>query len=151
VKGASNGTQIGKPSRRGHALHILGVELAANKLNYVLLVCEGASYNVAQANRLELSDTRSRGALKAFQQAMSVLISGTKPDLIGIKSKPESGALRAGAAALKMEGILLAASPCDVDFVSGQRVNACDDGEGIKAYHQPAFKAAVAAFRKQAG
>lgn len=57
--------------------------------------------------------------------------------------------MRAGAAALKMEGILLAAAQCDVEFISGKRINACGNGDGLKAYHQPAYKAAVAAIRKQ--
>lgn len=131
-------------------MNVLGVEFAAKKLCYVLLVCEGDDCKVAQSNRLELSDTRSRESLRSFQSAISTLLNGTKPDIIGLKTKPETGAMRAGAAALKMEGILLATAPCDVDFVSGQRVNACPDGEGLKAYHQPAFKAALAAFRKHA-
>jgi len=132
-------------------MNVLGVEFSSNKLNYVLLACDGGQFQVSQSNRLELSDTRSRESLRAFQNAVAVLINGTKPNIIGIKDKPESGQMRAGAAALKMEGILLAAAPCDVEFVSGKRINACDEGTGLKAYHQPAFKAALATFRKQAG
>lgn len=129
-------------------MNVLGVEFAAKTLCYVLLVCEGDDYKVAQSNRLELSDTRSRESLRSFQTAVSTLFNGTKPHVIGLKTKPETGSMRAGAAALKMEGILLAAAPCDVDFVSGQRVNACPDVDDLKAYQQPAFKAALAAFRK---
>lgn len=132
-------------------MNVLGVEFESKRLNYVLLVCDGDDCKIAQSNRLELTDTRSRESLRSFQNAVSTLFNGTKPDIIGVKDKPESGAMRAGAAALKMEGILLAAAPCDVDFVSGKRINACANGDGLKAYHQPAFKAALATFRKQAG
>jgi hypothetical protein len=129
-------------------MNILGIELDSNKLNYVLLVTNGEEHTVSQSNRLELTDTRSRDSLRAFQNAVATLINGTKPDIIGIKDKPETGRMRAGAAALKMEGILLAAAPCDVDFVSGKRINACEEGEGLKKYHQSAFKAALATFQK---
>lgn len=131
-------------------MNILGVEFEAKKLNYVLLVCDGDEFNIAQCNRLELTETRSRASLRAFQNAVTTMLNGTQPQIIAIKDKPESGQMRAGAAALKMEGILLASAPCDVEFVSGKRVNDCEPGQSIKAYHQNAFKAAVAARRKQA-
>jgi len=131
-------------------MNILGVEFEAKKLNYVLLVCDGDEVNIAQCNRLELSETRSRDSLRAFQNAVTTMLNGTQPDIIAIKDKPESGQMRAGSAALKMEGILLASASCDVEFVSGKRINACDAGDGIKAYHQNAFKAAAAVHRKQA-
>lgn len=59
--------------------------------------------------------------------------------------------MRAGAAALKMEGDTLATANCDIEFVSGKRINACEDGQGINTYHQPAFKAAVVVWGKLAG
>ena len=48
-----------------------------------------------------------------------------------------------------MEGIALANAPCDVDFVSGSRVNrsgASDDS--LFSYLQPALKTAVAALSR---
>ncbi|MER9894079.1 DUF3010 family protein [Mesorhizobium sp. M0119] len=131
-------------------MNILGIELESNRLNYVLLVGEGDEFEVAQFNRLVLTDTRSRESLRSFHDATKTMFNGTKPDIIGVKDKPESGRLRAGAAALKMEGIMLACATCDVDFVSGKRINACENREGLKVYLQPAFKAAVAAVRKLA-
>ncbi|MFN4088391.1 MAG: DUF3010 family protein, partial [Alphaproteobacteria bacterium] len=105
---------------------------------------------VTHANRLVLTDTRSRESLRAFQGAVTTLLNGTNPQIIGVKAKPETGQMRAGAAALKMEGIILACANCEVDFVSGKRINACADGEAIRAYLQPAFKAATAALLRQA-
>lgn len=102
-------------------MNILGVEFEAKKLNYVLLVCDGDEVNIAQCNRLELSETRSRDSLRAFQNAVTTMLNGTQPDIIAIKDKPESGQMRAGSAALKMEGILLASAPCDVE---GRRIPA---------------------------
>ncbi|RWG54801.1 MAG: DUF3010 family protein [Mesorhizobium sp.] len=132
-------------------MNVLGVEFDAKKLNYVLLVGDAGEFAVAQSNRLEITETRTRESLRAFQNAVTTLLNVTKPDVIAIKDKPESGQMRAGAAALKMEGILLAAAACEVEFVSGKRINACETGEGLKAYHQPAYKAAMASVRKQVG
>lgn len=131
-------------------MNILGVEFEAKKLNYVLLVCDGDEFEIAQSNRLELSETRSRASLRAFQTAVIAMLNGTQPNVIAIKDKPESGQMRAGAAALKMESILLASATCDVEFVSGKRIKDCEPGAGIRAYHQNAYKAAVALYRKQA-
>lgn len=130
-------------------MKILGIEFESKKLNFVLIEANENEIEVIQSNRLELTDTRSIEALRAFQAAVSAMFNSVNPDLIGIKDKPENGQMRAGAAALKMEGIVLANAPCDVDFVSGTRINKCSNCEGLKAYLQPAFKAAVAAYRKQ--
>jgi len=98
------------------------------------------------ANRLSLGDTRSSEVLRAFQSAVQTLFNDMAPDLVAIKEKPEKGTMQAGAAALKMEGIVLANASCRVKFVSGARINKCDNAaSSLNAYHQPAFKAAASA------
>jgi hypothetical protein len=58
----------------------------------------------------------------------------------------EKGTMQAGAAALKMEGIVLASISCPAKFVSGARINKCSQAAtSLHAYHQLAFKAAVSA------
>jgi hypothetical protein len=132
-------------------MKILGIEFGANKLNFVLIEAIEKNIEVVQSNRLELTDTRSIQALRAFQDAVNAMLNSASPEIIGIKDKPENGRMRAGAAALKMEGIVLANASCDVDFVSGKRINTCSNHEGLKVYLQPAFKAAIAAFQKHEG
>lgn len=129
----------------------MGVEFSASTMHYVVIeLAEGNDIGVLQANKLVLGDSRSRDALVAFQSAVSALLKIVSPNLIGIKAKPESGQMRAGAASLKMEGILLANSPCEVDFVSGARINACTvSDDTLRAYSQPALKAAHAALAKK--
>jgi hypothetical protein len=129
-------------------MRILGIEFAAKNLNYVLISYVEDTITVVTANRLTLTDTRTPDSLRSFHDAVSTLLNGTNADRIGVKYKPESGQMSAGAAALKMEGILLAIAPCDVDFVSGQRVNAEDQSDELKAYQQPAYKVAQAALKK---
>jgi hypothetical protein len=134
-------------------MRVMGIEFDAKKTHYVLIELKGdGSIAVSQANRLVLGETRSRDALIAFHNAVSTLFNSTKPELIGIKAKPEAGQLRAGAAALKMEGIVLVASPCTVDFVSGARINSCTAADAsLHAYLQPALKTAHAALAKRLG
>jgi hypothetical protein len=132
-------------------LKILGIEFDASNLYYVFIELQANNdISVKQANKLVLGDTRSREALVAFQNATSTLFKSIAPDLIGIKAKPEAGQMRAGAAALKMEGIVLANSPCPIDFVSGARINSCTVAdENLYAYLQPALKAAHMALAKR--
>jgi len=131
-------------------MRVIGIEFSASNLHYVLIeLQENNSIKVLQSNKLVLGETRSREALVAFQNAVSALFNSTQPKLIGIKAKPESGRLQAGAAALKMEGIVVANSPCSVDFVSGARVNDCAvKDETLHSYLQPALKTAHSALTK---
>lgn len=132
-------------------MRVMGVEFAGSYLNYVVVELNDKNeICVLQSNRLVLGDTRSRDSLVSFQNAVSTLFNVASPNLIGIKAKPEAGAMMAGAAALKMEGIVLANSPCEVDFVSGARINKCQIGDSsLFVYLQPALKAAHAALAKR--
>ncbi len=124
----------------------LGIEFSSNKLIYILVEILDGDLSVRSSNKLELSDTRDREALVAFQTALRAVYKATAPDVIGIKAKPEKGQMRAGAAALKMEGISLACSPCSVHFLSGAKINACEVPEdGMKKYQIPALKSAILA------
>lgn len=124
----------------------LGIEFSSNKLIYVLVESLDGQLLVQSTNKIELSGTRDREALIAFQTALKAVYATTAPDVIGIKTKPEKGQMSAGAAALKMEGISLANSPCPVYFLSGSKINACQAPEdGMKKYQIPALKSAILA------
>lgn len=127
-------------------MRVLGIEFAGSEMRYVVLADDHGVKTVTSSSRLVVGETRSRTALVAFQNAVITLINDTAPDRIAIKSKPESGHMRAGAPALKMEGIVLANSPCDVDFVSGHRVNvAVPIPNQLHGYLQTALRTAIAA------
>ena len=124
----------------------LGIEFSSNKLIYVLVEMSDGDLSVMSSNKLELADTRDRDALISFQTALKAVFNATAPDVIGIKAKPEKGRMSAGAAALKMEGISIACSPCPIHFLSGAKINACKAPEdGIKKYQIPALKSAILA------
>ncbi len=126
-------------------MRIIGLEFDSKKMNYVVLQRTDDGYEIKDANRIILSETRDRQALVAFQDAIKALYDSVQPDFIGIKSKPETGRLRAGAASMKMEGIVLANASCKVEFVSGKRVNQSDaSNNNYFSYLQPALKTAHA-------
>jgi len=129
---------------------VLGVDFDAKKASFILVGRINDEVEVGLKERLELSDTRSRSALAEFRDAVRRIIGASAPSRIVIRAKPENGQMRAGAAALKMEAIILAESPVDVIFVSSVKANKQADGEGIYAYLQPAYKAAMASFEPDA-
>lgn len=125
-------------------MRILGIEFASSNMNYVGISDDGDTHTVVTSSRMILGGTRDRDALIAFQGATRTLLNDFAPDFIAIKAKPESGQMRSGAAALKMEGIVLANAPCPVEFVSGRRINQIgDEDASLYGYLQPAFKAAL--------
>lgn len=125
-------------------MRVLGIEFAASNMNYVLVQKVEEEFVVIQSNRLSLGETRAREALVAFQRAVLTTFNDTVPDRIAIKEKPEKGAMQAGAAAMKMEGIVLANAPCPVEFVSGARINKSTiENDTIHGYLKIALKAAV--------
>jgi hypothetical protein len=125
-------------------MRILGIDFASSNMNYVGISYDGETQIVVTSSRMILGGTRERDALVAFQDATKTLLNDFAPDYIAIKAKPESGQMRSGSAALKMEGIVLANAPCPVEFVSGQKINIIEDEDkSLYGYLQPALKAAI--------
>lgn len=130
-------------------MRVLGIEFNASFLNYALLTIDQNGINFETGNRLTLADTRSKDALRAFQAAVQSMYNATKPEHIAIKTKPEKGAMSAGAASLKMEAIALANAPCGVEFVSAQKIaKQAAPGNLDRKYLEPAYKAAASSNRK---
>ncbi|HIJ78919.1 MAG: DUF3010 family protein [Desulfobulbaceae bacterium] len=124
----------------------LGIEFSSNKLIYLLVEKHAGGLSVLASGKLELAATRDRDAIVAFQTALIAVYKATAPEVIGMKAKPEKGQMSAGAAALKMEAISLACSPCPVHFLSGAKINGCEaPEEGMKKYQIPALKSAILA------
>lgn len=124
-------------------MKILGIDFDANKAGLVLVARDGDGFTVLSKDRLQLGETRVAADMAAFKSALLKILSAAAPDEIAIRSKPENGQMRAGAAALKMEAIILAEASVAVEFVSGVKANKEEDTAGLFAYLQPAYKAAV--------
>ncbi|MCV9964141.1 DUF3010 family protein [Pararhizobium sp. BT-229] len=128
-------------------MKILGIELDSNRLCYVL--ASGSSpedVTVIGSGKLQIGETREANDIRKFADEVADLVKSLAPDRIAVKAKPESGQMRAGAAALKMEAILIAQTACDVYFLSPQRLKPIEDKAELFAYLQGAWKAAVGGF-----
>ena len=126
-------------------MRIMGIELQGSNLNYVVMTRNNGIVAISSGSRITLRDTRKRNDLVAFQAALRTILSDQAPERIAIKLKPERGGMAAGPAALKMEGLLLANSPCEVEFISGARLKKVDPVENaLPKYLQPALISGLA-------
>lgn len=127
-------------------MKIIGVDFDATKALFVVVegAAEGAP-TVLDTKKLQLADTRSAEALKSVRAEIADFLEKHSADAISIRSKPENGQMRAGAAALKMEALVLAESGrSEASFVSSVKTSKMSDAPGLYAYFQTAFKAAAA-------
>ncbi len=131
------------PRSKGGSVKVLGIDFDANKAFFVLVSGSHEEATVEHRERLQLADTRSQADMAAFRDEFRKLLEKCAPEAISVRAKPENGQMRAGAAALKMEAIVLAESTAPVDFVSSIKVSKQTDREGLFAYLQPAYKAAM--------
>jgi len=131
-------------------MKVLGIDFDANKACFVLVTKSGEDISAGLRERIQLAETRSRAAMAEFRDNVRRIIAEADPDKLSIRSKPENGQMRAGAAALKMEAVILAESPCEVDFVSSVKVGKQADQDGLFSYLQPAYKAACVSLAKAA-
>jgi hypothetical protein len=128
-------------------LKILGIELDSNRLCYVLISGTAPTDAVVKVSgKLQIGETREADDIRMFAAQVGSLVADLAPHCIAVKAKPESGQMRAGAAALKMEAILIAKSACDVYFLSPQRLKPIDENADLFAYLQGAWKAAIGGF-----
>ena len=123
----------------------LGVEFSASEMRYTILDSKNDNIRVIDSGRLKLTDTRDPGALRTFSTAVDAVLTSAAPNIVGIKLKPESGNMRSGAAALKMEGIFLSRLPCGVKFISGAKISKTFVPDSVKRYLSAAYAAASCA------
>jgi hypothetical protein len=115
-------------------------------MNYVLIDRGNGTPVIKNQNKLQLAATRDPNALRVFQDSVKAVLETLTPNKIAIKSKPERGAHQAGSASLKMEAILLANSKCEIEFISGHKINKTTLEEQPKhKYLWSATAAAIAA------
>jgi Holliday junction resolvasome RuvABC endonuclease subunit len=125
-------------------MKVLGIDFDANKAHFVLVSEENGSLSVCFKERITLTETRSAKEMTAFRDAFRKVLEQASPEAVSIRAKPENGQMRAGAAALKMEAVILAEATVPVEFVSSVKASKQEDRDGLFAYLQPAFKAAAA-------
>lgn len=127
-------------------MKVVGVDFDASKALFVVVEGDAAGdCAVVETRRMQLDDTRSASAMKAVRDEIRDFLSAQAADAISIRAKPENGQMRAGAAALKMEALVMAESGgADLSFVSSVKAGKLPDAPGLFAYFQTAYKAAAA-------
>jgi hypothetical protein len=127
-------------------MKVVGVDFDANKVLFV--VVEGGPEgepSIVDTKRFQLDDTRDADAMKKVRDEIRGLLAAHADACLSIRSKPENGQMRAGAAALKMEALVLAESgSAEVSFVSSVKAGKMPEAPGLFAYLQTAYKAASA-------
>jgi hypothetical protein len=127
-------------------MKIVGVDFDANKALFVVIDGEpDGPVEIVEFKKLQLDETREAQSLKRFRDEVRTFLVKHDAFALSVRSKPENGQMRAGAAALKMEALVLAESgDAEVSFVSSVKAGKIADAPGLFAYLQTAYKAAVA-------
>lgn len=124
----------------------LGIDIAASDLRYVVIEVSGTTPQLIAANTLQLAQTRDVKSIKAFQTALAAVFTEATPSVVAIRAMLEKGRMGAGAAALKIEALVLAQSLAPVRFYTNQRLaKQTAPGFNLPGYFDSAIKAALAA------
>jgi Protein of unknown function (DUF3010). len=131
-------------------MKVLGIDFDSNKACFVMVNGNHEQASIQHRERIQLTETRSQKDMTAFRDGVRTILEQCAPEKVAIRAKPESGQMRAGAAALKMEAIILAEATAPIEFVSSAAVSKQEDAVGLFAYLQPAFKVAMAQLARSA-
>lgn len=125
----------------------LGIDFEGSDTIYVVITDADGTRRMETSGRIVLGDEREATDLRAFHRAVSTLLHDTKPDVIGMKKKPHGGGMSAGAAAIKMEALVLIAADSPVKLFTPQHLSrrVTYDGDGVYKYLHDAARAAIAA------
>lgn len=125
---------------------VLGIDLDSKTLRWVEVHRVGESHEAGASGRIILAATRDVEEMKRFAKTLKDVMDEVAPKKIAVREKPEAGRIRAGAASLKMEAIILSLAQVPVEFVGTAAINKCHEAHArLKEAEIPAFKAAVCA------
>lgn len=107
---------------------VLGVMLKGNAARLVALVGRQTEHTVvnSRVNKIELPKNPSKDDVDTFVQTFKAFCAVNAVDLVAINRRATSGQGAGGAGTFIVEGILLAASPCPVDFFHPATIKATD-------------------------
>jgi hypothetical protein len=105
----------------------LGVHLTSNLARLILLSGTQQDHKIiATAGKLALPKNPSRDDVEVFAQAFRSLCAVHGIDRVAINRRPISGQGAGGAATFITEGVLLATSPCPINFIHPSTMRATD-------------------------
>lgn len=126
-------------------MRILGIEFQSDQTIWVSIIVENDVVSSFESGFLKIHGTKSASDMKQYAADLKQLFADYPAMKIAIKDKPETGRMRAGAAAMKMEGVFLLTAPCEVVFMSARAVGkAMETASGVKEKYKDAYRAAVA-------
>ena len=126
-------------------MRYLGVEFQADQTVWVSIIVDSGEVSSFETGFLKINGTKSAQDMKQYQEDLKQLFVDYPATKIAIKDKPEAGRMRAGAAAMKMEGIFLLTAPSEVKFLSAKAIaKAMETATGVKEKYKDAYRAAVA-------
>ncbi len=98
---------------------VLGVMLKSNVARLVALTGSQADHLVVKSkvNKLEIPKNPTRDDVETFVQAFKSFCVVNVVDLVVVNRRATSGQGAGGAATFITEGVMLASSPCPLDFV----------------------------------
>lgn len=107
---------------------VIGVMLKGNVGRLVALSGRQTDHTVVKSrvNKLELPKNPSKDDVDTFVQAFKSFCAVNAVDLVAINRRATSGQGAGGAGTFIVEGILLATSPCPVDFFHQATIKATD-------------------------
>ena len=111
---------------------VLGVMLKSNVVRLVALSGSQADHNavLSKVNKLEISKNPTRDDVETFVEAFKSFCTVNCVDMVVINRRATSGQGAGGAATFIAEGVLLASSPCPIDFVHTATLKATERKKG---------------------
>lgn len=118
---------------------VLGAMLKSNVARFVALTGSQADHLVVKSkvNKLELSKNPTRDDVETFVQAFKSFCAVNSIDLVVINRRATSGQGAGGAATFITEGVMLASSPCPLDFVHPATLKATDRRKKLMKIARP--------------
>lgn len=123
----------------------LGIDFQSDQTFWASIFVESGEVSKLATGSIKIGGTKSAKDMKQYEADLKQLFAHYPATKIAIKDKLETGRMRAGAAAMKMEGIFLLTAPCEVKFLSPRAVaKAMDMALGVAVKCKDAYRAAVA-------
>ena len=118
---------------------ISGIFLKANEARLVTLTGSRDAHSlVAQKiNKMSLPKNPKQDDVDIFSQAFKAYCADNSVDKVIINRRATTGQGAGGAGTFLIEGVLLAVSPAQIEFVHPATVRATEKREGIKKIHKP--------------
>lgn len=118
---------------------VLGVMLKGSVARLIALSGRQSAHTIVQSrvNKLELPKNPTKDDVDTFVQAFKSFCAVNAVDLVAINRRATSGQGAGGAGTFIAEGVLLASSPCSVEFFHPATIKATDRKKAVLKTSRP--------------